>query len=205
MRTLGVIVAGGHGRRLGLSGPKALLRVGAFSLLDRAIATLEGLCDRIVVAAPPLLGLPLPKGMLVQDVPGAEGPLAGLVAGLDSDRYDRAIALGVDFPLVRPSALNALLDRLGDHSVVLPAPGGVPQPLVAAYGPAACQGLKERLAAGERSVVRAVASISPLVLSDRELAELEDGLDNFFNLNTPDDRAEAEYLLRARADIRGTV
>ncbi len=204
MHTLGVIVAGGQGRRLGLGSPKALVRVGGLTLLDRAIATLERLCDRIVVASPPHLGLPLPKAMLVPDASGARGPLAGLVAGLDSDPYDRAVALGVDFPLLRPSALETLIDRLGDHSAVLPAPGGIPQPLVAAYGPSACAGLKGRLAAGERSLIRAVASLAPLVLTDAELMRLEGGLENFFNLNTPDELARAEQMLAPDSDLRGT-
>src|SRR5438132_2343792 len=43
-RTLGVIVAGGRGRRLGLEVPKALAAAGGMTLLDRAVATLEEVC-----------------------------------------------------------------------------------------------------------------------------------------------------------------
>src|SRR6185503_5578319 len=136
--TLGVIVAGGQGRRLGLAVPKAMAPLLGITLLERAIATLAPACDAIAVAAPEDRPLALPEVRIecfrVADPAGASGPLAGVVAGLESRRYDRAMVLGVDFPLLRPAVVHALLERLGDRRAVFPAPGGVPQPLAAVYG-----------------------------------------------------------------------
>jgi molybdopterin-guanine dinucleotide biosynthesis protein A len=68
----------------------------------------------------------------------------------------------------------------------------VPQPLVAAYAPAAAPVLFERLRAGERSVTAAVLSLDPLILDDEAIEALDGGASSFFNLNTPADLAEAE-------------
>ena len=203
VRTLGVLVAGGRGRRIGLATPKALLRVGGMTLLERALATLEPLCDEVVVAAPHGMTLPVPPRSLVEDWPGAAGPLAGLVAGLGARPHERALVLGVDFPCLGPAALAALLARLPGRAAVLPAPGGVPQPLASAYGATAASLLAERLRAGERSVTAAALTLDPLLVPDVELSGLEGGLVNFFNLNTPEDREAAERALAARERAGG--
>jgi molybdopterin-guanine dinucleotide biosynthesis protein A len=211
-RTLGVLVAGGQGTRLGLGVPKALARVGGITLLARGAATLEAVCDEVVIAAPEaarprLEAVPsLPGGRpraFAPDPSGAAGPLAGLVAGLAARPGAQALALGVDFPFVSPALVRALLGRLDDHLAVVPAPNGVPQPLVAAYAGAAAGRLSASLAAGERSVTRAVASLAGMAwLDDMAIARLPGGPAGFFNLNTPGDLAEAEDRWAAERTAR---
>jgi molybdopterin-guanine dinucleotide biosynthesis protein A len=210
--TLGVLVAGGAGSRLGLGSPKALVRVGDATLLERGLRTLAALCDDVVVAAPADLGLPFPAesgrgrgGRLPArafDPPGASGPLAGVVAGLSSRAFESAVVLAVDLPFATPAALAALLGRLGDHQAVVPVPGGVPQPLAAAYAATARDILAVRLEAGERSLIRAVDRLDAERLDDDALARLPGGLETFFNLNTREDLAEAERRLAAREAAR---
>jgi molybdopterin-guanine dinucleotide biosynthesis protein A len=198
--TLGVLVAGGAGARLGLGVPKALARLAGLTLLDRAHATLARVCDDVVVAAPAALALPLPPGARrVNDAPGATGPLAGLVAGLASAPCERAVVLGVDFPFIEPGALRGLLDRLGDVPAVIPAPGGFLQPLVAAYAAGTGAILAACHASGEGAPTRALRSLAYLRLDDAELSAMPGGLSGFFNLNTPLDLVEAERRMAERA------
>ena len=199
--TLGVLVAGGAGSRLALGIPKALVRLGGVTLLERGIAILAPVCDEIVVSAPAALALPLSHTCRsarggcplhrADDPAGTVGPLAGMVAGLSRVVFERAIVLGVDLPFMRSAALETLLGRLPGHQAVIPVAGGFPQPLAAAYAPAAGPILASRLAAGERSPTRALEALDVLMLEDTDLALLPGGLGSFFNLNTPDDLAEA--------------
>ena len=73
--TLGVIVAGGRGARLGLGRPKAFAEVGGMTLLARAEAVLAALCDAIVIAAPASLELP-PHRFPAAPPDGPDGSLA---------------------------------------------------------------------------------------------------------------------------------
>jgi molybdopterin-guanine dinucleotide biosynthesis protein A len=98
---------------------------------------------------------------------------------------------------MRPAMLDALLARLGDRAAVIPAPGGVPQPLAAAYAARAVALLSAALARGERAVTVAALAFDQLVLSDAELSRIEGGVECFFNLNTPGDLAEAGRRLAA--------
>jgi molybdopterin-guanine dinucleotide biosynthesis protein A len=194
-RTLGIVLAGGPGARLALGLPKSLVRLGGRTLLERSRAVLAAVCDEVVVAAPAALALPVDAAERVADPVGSEGPLGGLVAGLAARPYERALVLGVDFPLMRPAMLRALAGMLGAGTAVLPLPGGMPQPLAAAYGPEAAGRLAACLAAGERAVMPAVAQLRPLVVRDGILAGLDGGLDCFLNVNAPGDLERAEALL----------
>jgi len=199
--TLGVLVAGGAGSRLALGIPKALVRLGGVTLLERGIAILATVCDEIVVSAPAALALPLsrmPRSALrgrplhrADDPAGTVGPLAGMVAGLSRVAFERAIVLGVDLPFMPRAALETLLGRLPGHQAVIPVAGGFPQPLAAAYAPVAGPILASRLAAGERSPTRALDSLEVLTLEDAELALLPGGLGSFFNVNSQADLVEA--------------
>lgn len=208
MRTLGVLVAGGAGSRLALDVPKALARLGGVTLLERALAILAPVCDGIVVTGRAGLDLPLPAAVATprgarpvrraDDPAGTNGPLAGIVAGLESTGFDRAIVLGVDLPFVEPAGLAGLLERLPGHDAVVPVPGGFPQPLAAAYAASATAILGSSLRAGERSPTRALAMLDVISLDDDALAALPGGPGSFFNLNTPADLAAAERRLATR-------
>ncbi len=206
MRTRGVLLAGGRGQRLGAEVPKALVRVGGTTLLERALATLAEVCDEVVVAAPRTLDLPVPAGARRVCDEG-RGPLDGLVASLAEATFQGACVLGVDFPLMTPTTLAALLAPLTSVDphppiAVVPAPDDVLQPLAAAYAPAAAAALAAAFDCGERSVVRAVRALDPRVLGPRELAGLPGGAESFFNLNTAADLAVAERRLRERVGSR---
>jgi molybdopterin-guanine dinucleotide biosynthesis protein A len=199
--TLGVLVAGGAGSRLALGMPKALVRLRGITLLERGIAILAPLCDEIIVTAPAGFALPLAARARsaggscavrrADDPVGTVGPLAGIVAGLSSVAFVRAVVLGVDLPFIEPAGLESLLERLGGHDAVVPAPEGFPQPLAAAYAPAAGSILGSCLAAGERSPTRALGSLDVRMLDDAELALLPGGIGSFFNLNSPADLEQA--------------
>jgi molybdopterin-guanine dinucleotide biosynthesis protein A len=195
-RSLGVLLAGGRGRRLSGSGPKALARLAGVTLLERAASTLSAVCDERVIVAPRALGLPVPDGWRVAHDDG-RGPLQAVVAGLGAVPYERALVLGVDFPLIDADTLCAIADRLGDAPAVAPRPDEHLQPLVAAYAPRACAALAALIERGERSLIAAVLAIGARVIEGEELAALPGGLERFLNVNTPAELDEAERRLSA--------
>ena len=194
-RSLGVVLAGGRGRRLGGEVPKALARLAGATLLERAVATVAAVCDEVVMVAPHRLALPAPCGARAVHDDG-RGPLPALVAGLAAARFDCALVLGVDFPLIAGGTLAAIADRLGgSRYAAVPRPGDLLQPLVAAYAPAARGALALAIERGERALVAAVAGLPPRVIEPAELAVFPGGLESFLNVNTPEDLAEAERRL----------
>jgi molybdopterin-guanine dinucleotide biosynthesis protein A len=197
---VGILLAGGAGLRLGAAGPKAIAVLGEESLLARAVRTLERTCRTNVLAPGARLDLPDPGWPRVRDAYGAACPLGGIVAGLAHAAERPALVLAVDFPLVRPATLEALLDRLeAPWDAVVPAPAGRLQPVCAAYAPAARPKLDARLLAGERSITAALAALEVLRLDDAALAALGMEPHELLNVNRPAEMEEAARHLRADA------
>lgn len=118
-------------------------------------------------------------------------PLAGIVAALRHAGRPLVI-LGCDFPFAPPALLRALAEA--PEPLVVPAPGGEPQPLMARWSPELLPRLEIALDR-EEPLRRTVATLSPSLLDDTELARFGDPARAFFNVNTPADLRTAAGLL----------
>lgn len=90
---LGLVLAGGNSSRFGSD--KALAEVGGQSLIARAVDTLAGWCEQVVVA-----GREVAPAPCIPDWPRpGMGPLAGIAAGLHFARdagFEAVLTCGVD-------------------------------------------------------------------------------------------------------------
>ncbi|HET8996426.1 MAG TPA: molybdenum cofactor guanylyltransferase MobA [Acetobacteraceae bacterium] len=188
-RIAALILAGGTARRMG-GGDKPLLDIGGRTMLQRVIAALGSEAAALAISAngDPArfagFGLPvLPDGCFA-----GEGPLAGLLAGLDWAADQGVFALlsvPGDTPFV-PAGLAASLDPPPACVVS----GGRAHHLVALW-PVACRDRLRTLlsAPGPRSVARFAGEIGA-----RRVDFAAGTWDPFFNINTPDDLAQARAL-----------
>lgn len=141
-RLLGVVLAGGRGRRLGGVDKPALV-VGGATLLDTAVAALAGLPADEVVVAGPARGLRGATAVrFVREEPPHGGGVAGLAAALASlpPAAGWVVVLAADLPRVRPEHLAALVVAAADAAVdgaLAVDGGGRDQPLLAVYDEAA--------------------------------------------------------------------
>jgi molybdopterin-guanine dinucleotide biosynthesis protein A len=118
-------------------------------------------------------------------------PLAGIVAAL-RHADGPLVVVACDFPFAPPALLRALADA--EEPLVVPAPGGKSQPLMARWTPELLPRLEEALER-EEPMRRTVAAQSPRLLDDAELAQFGDPARAFFNVNAPEDlRAAVEML-----------
>ena len=207
MRPLGIVLAGGRGERMRAGSPKALVVLGGRTLLDRAVATLASLCAEVAVVAPEAMDVGSASAIRVFDVPGFEGPLAGLVAGLEWAGEEEALVLGVDFPCVGGDLPRMLVVRLDasrnaspSFDAIVPRPDGIAQPLVAAYAPTAAGALRIALESGVRSLRSGLDRLHVDWLDDAVLAAIPGGTRCLLNVNTPDDLALATERLAAAGD-----
>jgi molybdopterin-guanine dinucleotide biosynthesis protein A len=187
---LGVVLAGGRGSRLG--GAKATAELGGRPLISYPLAALAGAgLEAAIVAKPDTdLGGKGPVPVLLEPEEPVH-PLAGIVAALRQTGRP-LVVLGCDFPFVPPALVRALADA--PEPLVVPAPRGEAQPLVARWTPALLPALEDALA-GEEPLRRTVAALSPRLLDDAGLARFGDPARVFFNVNTPADLDAAARLV----------
>jgi molybdopterin-guanine dinucleotide biosynthesis protein A len=185
---IGVVLAGGAGRRMG--GDKALVRLRGRPLIAYPLAAMRaalGEAGMVAVVAKPDTGLPdLPAGVSVWREPAEpRHPVVGIVEALRGAGGRAVVVCAADMPFVTAEVLSGLAgaDAGGRPAVVVVLDGAL-QPHLARYDPGARPALAS-LAASQRPLREIVAELGPRLyaLADPRVV---------FNVNTPEDLAAAE-------------
>ena len=203
--TLGAILAGGLARRLG-GGDKALRTVGGRTVLARLVERVTPQVTRLILNANDDLqrfawaGLPV----VADSLPGHPGPLAGVLAALD---WGAACEAATDWVLTVPgdapflprdlvSRLQAERRRTG-ATLACAASAGRSHPVVTIWPVSMRHELREALTRGNVRKVGAFIQRHPTVTVDWPAVPA----DPFFNVNEPQDLAEADNLATLHADL----
>lgn len=188
MSFAGLVLVGGHSRRMGVDKATLPAPDGATgTLLDHQIATLRAAgADPILLAGRADQTNPRPDLRWLSDAPGASGPLAGLLAGLDACPRPWLAVLAVDMPRF-PAEQFARWHQTAEpgRGWIIAGPKGY-EPLAALYPREALPSLRELAA---RGVMRLQDQVESLVRSGVmhvcEKSPLQSA--RLANWNTPDD------------------
>lgn len=176
MRPVGVVLAGGLGRRMG--GDKAVVALRGRPLVHYPLAALGAVLDDLAVVAKRDTSLPaLPPAVEIWlDHDERFHPLVGLTTALRCAAGRSVVVVACDMPHVTTGVLRALLDAPAAPAVVARADGRL-QPLLARYAPEARPPLE---AAGpDESATAVIERLAPVVVDVPAEA--------VFNVNAPED------------------
>ena len=196
--TFGLVLAGGLARRMG-GGDKALIRIGAETILERALARMMPQVSGIVLNANGDLarfasfGLPV----VADSVPDFAGPLAGVLAGLDwvaahRPRIAWVASVPGDCPFL-PRDLVAQLHQARareNKPLACAHSGDWRHPVVALWPVALREDLRRAVTVEDLRKIEVWTARHGVALADWPT----DPVDPFFNVNTPEDAAAAERL-----------
>jgi molybdopterin-guanine dinucleotide biosynthesis protein A len=192
----GLVLAGGLARRMG-GGDKAMIRIGGGTILERALARVAPQCAGMLINANgdptrfARFGLPV----VADDVSGFAGPLAGILAGLDWLAANApAIAWLASVPGDCPFLPRDLVARL--HAAR--AAAGVPlacaksgdwrHPVVGLWPVGLREDMRRALVDEGLRKIEAWTARHGVGLADWPA----EPVDPFFNVNTPEDAAQAQ-------------
>jgi molybdopterin-guanine dinucleotide biosynthesis protein A len=183
---IGVLLAGGSGRRIG--GGKAARTLGGRALGSYPAAALAAVCERVAVVCKADTELPALPGVERWDEPEhPRHPQVGIVHALER-AGGPVLVCGVDMPFVTADACRSVLIAAGGGggaAAAVASAGGVLQPVLGVYSPAALPAL--RTAAPDAPLTETVAALNPVrvALPPRLVA----------GVNTPEELAAAEAAL----------
>jgi molybdenum cofactor guanylyltransferase len=185
---VGVVLAGGLGRRLG--GDKAIVELEGRALVRYPIEALHEVCDDVAVVAkrdtmlPPLAGAA--DLWIEPDEP--RHPLAGVAHALRLAMGRPVLVVAVDLPLIDAATLRVIAGTdPGGAAVVAPRVHGRLQPLCALYTPVAMT----RLASFDPAA-RATDVIEALGVREVEVPDPT----AFLNVNRPEDLLQASVFVK---------
>lgn len=190
-----VVLAGGEGRRMG--GGKPSRRLAGHSLIERALALAHRWSDKVAVAIRDPLQIAGVEGATVIVDEGDEGPLEGVRSALRfawDEGLVGVLTIACDIPL----APHDLMDRLAAAltpgiGAAVATSGDVLHPAAALWSSHALDALPAYLASG-RSSLKGFAEHVGYVAVEWPT----EPYDPFLNVNSPEDLAAAEALIRGQ-------
>lgn len=196
MNIAGIILAGGLGTRMGHT-KKALIEIGGQTIIERLLAVYRPLFSEIVIAAretEDFEGLGVPVAL---DRFDARSSLNGIHAGLDVMEASHGFFAACDTPFLQPGLVERLLAEVTpDIDVVIPLKeDGYREPLCAVYSRRCLEFITAQL---EREDFKIVNFFDHVKVKEVPVERLQDGdpeLLSFFNVNRPDDLAEARRII----------
>jgi molybdenum cofactor guanylyltransferase len=199
----GLVLAGGLARRMG-GGDKARIRIGGKTILERVLTRLTPQCSGVILNANGDLARFADTGLRVvaDSIPGFAGPLAGILAGLDWAAANvPGIADIVSVPGDCPFLPHDLVARLSEARQAAGTPlacarsGDWRHPVVGLWRVALRDDLRKALVEEGLHKIEIWTARHGVALADWPATPV----DPFFNVNTPEDLAEAERLWERRS------
>ena len=189
-----IVLNGGSSRRMGRD--KASLPFGDESLLQRAVRLVTSVTDEVVIVGRSTGG-PANVRVIADPIEG-QGPLSGLLSGLDAVASSHVMLVACDLPLLAPAVVVRLLELVGDADACVPRIGGIAMPACAVYATRIAGTAREQLATGDRSLRGLLDRLHVRWVSADELRDVDPDLVSFVDCDTPDDYgaalARAGYL-----------
>jgi molybdopterin-guanine dinucleotide biosynthesis protein A len=188
---IGVVLAGGRGRRMG--GQKATVVLSGQPLIAYPLQALARTVADVRIVAKPDTQLPSLAGVTVWIEPESpRHPLFGIVHALALAEGRSVLVCACDLPLVTPALLRALHRQdPGEAPAVLASAGSEVQPLLGCYRPAALEPLRALSVESQIPMRAAAEAIGAyrLEVADR---------DELFNVNSPVQLLQAAEMLERR-------
>jgi molybdopterin-guanine dinucleotide biosynthesis protein A len=203
-RPFGLVLAGGLARRMG-GGDKARIRIGGKTILQRVLTRLTPQCSGVILNANGDLARFADTGLRVvaDSIPDFAGPLAGILAGLDWAAANvPGIADIVSVPGDCPFLPPDLVERLSAARQAAGAPlacarsGDWRHPVVGLWRVALRDDLRKALVEEGLHKIEIWTARHGVALADWPTTPV----DPFFNVNTPEDAAEAERIAAQQCD-----
>lgn len=177
---------------------KLSLEVGGETLIQRVTEALSRRCAEVILAG--AVGDVPNNVRQVRDARPAEGPLAGMEAGLMEARFPVVFVAAGDMPFLGDELVSHLMDELvrGEVQAVVPRSGGRLHPLCAAYERSVLPQLQSAFDEGVRSVREFVRRLERVAyVEEAEIQPFGDPDVLLMNVNSPEDLRRAREVAGA--------
>ena len=206
----GYVLAGGRSTRFGRD--KALVEFGDVPLLLRLATSLRTCTTSVAVIGGVEKYAALdPQLPVLEDRWPGEGPLGAIITALENTKATSGdirwnLILSCDMPFVTADWLGAMTEFTREISpnakVVFPLSDHGPEPLCACYRTDAVGELKSQFGQGVRKVTQALKQLHTEVLDASVWKRFDSAGRLFWNMNTPEDYAEAQRLWNEEHGLR---
>jgi molybdenum cofactor guanylyltransferase len=189
------IQAGGRSSRMGRD--KGLIELAGKPLVRHVIDRLGALAGEILITTNQPEAYAAFGVRTVGDRRPGAGALVGLLTALEAAGGDPVLIVACDMPFASLPLAAHLLELSAAADAVVPRPGDEFEPLFAVYRRSCAAAIHHALDAGRRRVISFFPDVRLRIVEAAEARAIDPDPWCFFNVNTPDDLAEADRRLGA--------
>ena len=194
MKITGIILAGGKNLRMGKN--KAFLEIKGQRIIDRTKQLFVDLFDEVfLVANSPLDYLDLNLRVVSDLFPGG-GALGGIYSGLFHASHSHAFVAACDMPFLNKALISHLSTLSPGYDIVIPKMEDGWQPLHAVYSQKCLPFMEDLLQKKNLKIIDFFPKVKKREVTTEEILPFDPQLVSFLNVNTPEDLARAEDLLK---------
>jgi molybdopterin-guanine dinucleotide biosynthesis protein A len=195
----GIILAGGKGSRINKN--KALITLpDGKTLIQRNIAVLKDFFPEILIVSNQKEAYKHLGVQVVEDLIKGKGPLGGILTGLCYSTSHLNFVIGCDMPFPQPRLIELLLERCGDHDVVIPEADGEMEPLFAVYSKSCLPVILDHLQKDDLKVRSILSELRVMKIGEKRIDRVDPERVSFFNVNTDEDLKKAQAMLLRVSD-----
>jgi len=194
VKITGIILAGGKNLRMGKN--KAFLEIMGQRIIDRTKQLFVDLFDEVfLVANSPLDYLDLNLRVVSDLFPGG-GALGGIYSGLFHASHSHAFVAACDMPFLNKALISHLSTLSPGYDIVIPKMEDGWQPLHAVYSQKCLPFMEDLLQKKNLKIIDFFPKVKKREVTTEEILPFDPQLVSFLNVNTPEDLARAEDLLK---------
>ncbi|MEJ2164925.1 MAG: molybdenum cofactor guanylyltransferase [Desulfobacterales bacterium] len=175
---------------------KALINVGGMRILDRLYRIFSELFPEIILVTNdpgPFMEWDL---TIVTDIFPVRSSLTGIHAGLFYMHNSFGFFTACDTPFLRKNLVEALLENIeADKDVIMPETAAGLEPLCAIYSKRCLNAAEQHIKQNKFKIQRALRKCRWKKIPESKLLLKDPELISFFNINTPEDLAQAEEMV----------
>ncbi len=189
-----IILAGGKSSRMGKN--KALLPINGITSIERIKNSISRDFPNILIVANDeelyqFLNVPI-----IEDNIKEKGPLAGMQAGLMAAEYMTNVFIACDMPFISSELAKALVERSDGFDAVVPVINGKRHLLFAVYKKEVLKAIDECFKNDELSLKQLVDRIKVNYVTEKDLTEVSDLEQVFYNMNHPYEYEDAKKIAK---------
>jgi molybdopterin-guanine dinucleotide biosynthesis protein A len=191
-----VIQAGGRSIRMRRN--KALILLNGTPLIEHVIQRFSSLTDDLIIISPHLDGINRYGYTTHTDIGPGKGPLMGLYTGLFYAKYVSVAVIACDMPFANPELILEEVRLMAEKQcdVVIPFLDGKSEPFHAVYKRIPCLKAIERgISVGMQRLIDWHSDVQLYQMGEEEIRRFDSRGLAFFNINTPEDLADAEEII----------
>lgn len=194
------ILVGGQSRRFGRD--KALAVLDGETLIGRAVRRLAEVSDDVMIVGNRLdrfVGVP---ARLVHDEIQGLGVLAGIYTSLRSARHAQVFVCACDMPFLNPRLVQLMASLADGYDVVIPQPGGVPEPTHAIYSRSALPAIERLIQKGGACPLDFLPDVRIRLLGQDDIELIDPQGQSLFNINREQEWAQVRAILAQGETVR---